>query len=140
MYFCYFVLSPIGKCGALHLNKLESFFTQGCNVLSLVKTGPVVLENRMKMLKVCNNDDDGRRTNLTWAFDLGELKITWPISTNLGTTYSKVTCILIVCSNEGPTPFIIGDKRQIVKIHSQLLKPPSQESRLIPFKLYTNHP
>ena len=65
-------------------------FTQGCFVLSLVKIGPVVLEKKMKMWKVYdnnnNNDDDNDRQRtedkfwlekLTWAFGSGELKMGW---------------------------------------------------------------
>ena len=41
--------------------------TQGCFVPSLVEIGPVVLEKKMKMWKVYDNDnndnDDGQRTN-----------------------------------------------------------------------------
>ena len=41
--------------------------TQGCFVPSLVEIGPMVLEKKMKMWKVYdnndNNDDDGQRTN-----------------------------------------------------------------------------
>ena len=39
---------PLEKGGALHLNTLESLFSQGCFVLSLVKIRPVDLE-KMKM-------------------------------------------------------------------------------------------
>ena len=52
----------------LHLNKLESPFTQECFVPSLVEIGPVVLE-KMKMWKVYNandnddNNNEGQRTN-----------------------------------------------------------------------------
>ena len=57
-------------------------FTQGCFVPSLVEIGPVVLEKKMKMWKVYENDDGQRRRTtdkfwsekLTWAFGSGELK------------------------------------------------------------------
>ena len=38
-------------------------FTQGCFVQSLVEIGLVVLEKKMKMWKVYDNNDDGQRTN-----------------------------------------------------------------------------
>ena len=45
MHYHYFAnYLPLEKGGALHLNKLESPFTQGCIVPSLVEIGPVVLE------------------------------------------------------------------------------------------------
>ena len=48
---------------ALHLNP----FIQGCFVPSLVEIGPVVLENKLTMWKVYENDDDdnddGQRTH-----------------------------------------------------------------------------
>ena len=59
------------KGRALHLNKLESPLPIDdlCEVW-LVEIGPVVLEKKMKMLKVYDNDnndnndnDDGQRTN-----------------------------------------------------------------------------
>ena len=51
---------------------------------SLVEIGHVVLEKKIKMWKVyddnnndannVNDDNDRQRTNLTWAFGSGELK------------------------------------------------------------------
>ena len=51
---------------ALHLKKLEFFFTKECFVPSLVEIGPVVLEKKMKMWKVYdddnkNNDNNGKQ-------------------------------------------------------------------------------
>ena len=73
MYFRYLCnYLPLAKGGAFHLNKLESPSTQGYFVPSLVEIGPVVLEKKMKMWKVYDNDDnddndnnndDGQRTN-----------------------------------------------------------------------------
>ena len=58
-------------------------YTQGCVVPRWVEIGPVVLEKKMKMWKVYDNDDDnddGQQTKLTWAFGSGELKsIFWKI-------------------------------------------------------------
>ena len=61
---------PLEKGMALHLNKTWIPFTQGYFVQSLVEIGPVVLEKKMKMLKVYDNanddddnDNDGQRTN-----------------------------------------------------------------------------
>ena len=55
-------------------------FTQECFVPNLVEIGQVVLEKKMKMWKVYDNDninddenDDGQRTK--FAFGSGELKI-----------------------------------------------------------------
>ena len=47
--FCQCILAisyylPLEKGGALHLNKIESPFTQDCFVPSMVDIGPVVLE------------------------------------------------------------------------------------------------
>ena len=54
---------PLKKGMALHLNKLEfNSHTQGCFVPSLVKIGTEVLEKKMKMCKVYDNDD-GQWTN-----------------------------------------------------------------------------
>ena len=48
---------------------------------SLVEIAQVVLEKKMKMWKVYDNsnkdDNNGQRTNLTWAFASGELKRTY---------------------------------------------------------------
>ena len=52
MYLCYFlIISPWKKGGALHSNKLKSPSSNGCFVVSLVESGPVILEN--KIFKVC---------------------------------------------------------------------------------------
>ena len=84
MYFRYFCNNlPFEMGWVLHLNKLDSPFTQGCIVTSLVENGPVVLEKKMKMWKVYRQTDGrtDRRTDdrwsekLTWAFSSGELKI-----------------------------------------------------------------
>ena len=56
-YLCNYL--PLEKGGALHLP-----FPQGCFVPSLVEIGPVVLEKKMKMWKVYDNDnDDGQQTD-----------------------------------------------------------------------------
>ena len=67
MYYGYYVIiSPWKRVGVLQLNKWIPF-TQGSFVSSLVKTGPVVLGERMKMWKVYNDNngrqqtDDGRQ-------------------------------------------------------------------------------
>ena len=72
---------------ALYLNKLESPFTQGYFVPSLVEIGPVVLEKKVKMLKVYKWTDrqmdeqiDRWSEKLTWGFSSGELKIKWKTS------------------------------------------------------------
>ena len=76
-------LSPLGKGRGPSFEQTWIPFTQGCFVPSLVEIGPVVLEKKMKMWKVYDNDDndnnndDGQRTNLTWAFGSGELKKQW---------------------------------------------------------------
>ena len=56
---------PLRKGGALHLNNLESPLPKDL-VASLVEIGPVVLEKKVKMWKVYdnNNNDDGQRTNI----------------------------------------------------------------------------
>ena len=68
---------------ALHLNKLESPFTLGCFVSSLVEIGPEVPEKivNCKVYDDNDDDDDGQRTtdkfrseNLTRVFASGELK------------------------------------------------------------------
>ena len=46
---------------ALHLYKLKFPSTLGCFVPSLVEIGPVVLEKKMKMCKVYNNNNNYRK-------------------------------------------------------------------------------
>ena len=67
---------PLEMGVALHLNKLEFPFSQGCFVPSLVEIGPVTLENKMKMWKITDRRsdhrsdgqrDDRRSKMLTWA-------------------------------------------------------------------------
>ena len=62
MYFSYFeIISPLEMGGALHFP-----LTQGCFVPSLIEIGPMVLEKKMKMCKVYDNNNDndyGLRTN-----------------------------------------------------------------------------
>ena len=75
MFFCYFVIIPppwkrVGPCIWTNLN----LFTQGCIVPSLVEFGSMVLEKKMKMWKVYdndnNNDDDGQRTSFDQKISL----------------------------------------------------------------------
>ena len=60
--FCIYL--PLEKGGDLHLNNLTSL-TRECFVPSLVEIDPVVLEKKMKLLKVYNNNDndDGQWIN-----------------------------------------------------------------------------
>ena len=48
-------------------------FTKRCFVPSLVESGPVVQEKKMKMWKVYNNDDDGQRINFNQKSSLEPL-------------------------------------------------------------------
>ena len=66
------LLSPFGKGRDPSFEQTWIPFTQGCFVPSLIEIGPVVLEKKMKMWKVYDNDDndnddnddnDGQRTN-----------------------------------------------------------------------------
>ena len=63
MYFPYFVIISAWKgCGP----SFEQTFTQGCFVPSLVETDTVVLEKKMIIWKIYDNndiDDDGQQTN-----------------------------------------------------------------------------
>ena len=73
MYFRYLCnYLPLAKGRAPLFEQTWIPFTQGCFVPSLVEIGPVVLEKKMKMWKVYDNDDDdndnddnddGQRTN-----------------------------------------------------------------------------
>ena len=78
MYFCYIVIISPWKGWTLSYEQTWIPFTQGCFVPSLVEIGPVVLEKKMKMWKVYDNndyDDDGQRTILIRkAFGSCELK------------------------------------------------------------------
>ena len=47
LYFCYFVIIPLKKGGALHLNKLESLSLKD----ALVEIGSAVLEKIFKFLQ-----------------------------------------------------------------------------------------
>ena len=82
MYICYFIkfLSPLGKGRGPLFKQTWILITQVCFVLNLIQIGQVVLEKKMKMWKVYDNDninddenDDGQRTK--FAFGSGELKI-----------------------------------------------------------------
>ena len=68
---------PLEKGVALHLYKLNPS-TQKCFVSSLVKIGAVVWRKRFKCEKFTDRltTDDRRSEKLTWAFGIGELKIT----------------------------------------------------------------
>ena len=59
MYFRYFVIIPPPLVNGRGLSFEQTWipFTQGCFVLSLVEIGSVVLEKKMKMWKVYDNDD-----------------------------------------------------------------------------------
>ena len=65
MYFHYLIIiSPWKKEGPFIYKKSWISFIQGWFVPSLAEIGPVVLEKKMKMCKVYDNDDeDGQRTN-----------------------------------------------------------------------------
>ena len=64
MYFHYFVIiSPWKKGRGPSFEQTRILITQECFVLSLVEIGPVVLEKKIKMWKVYdNNYDDGQQT------------------------------------------------------------------------------
>ena len=65
---------------------------------SLVEIDPEVLEKKMKMWKVYDNDDyndDGQRTNLTWAFGSGEQKINTPNKYNVSIISEKLSYITV---------------------------------------------
>ena len=72
MYFRYLVIIFLGKWLGPSFEQTWIPFTQGCFVPSLVEIGPVVLEKKMDMWNVYDNDnnddndnnnDDGQRTN-----------------------------------------------------------------------------
>ena len=56
------IISPWKKAGP-SFEQTWIPFTQGCFVPSLVEIGPVVLEKKMKLWKVYDNDNDGERTH-----------------------------------------------------------------------------
>ena len=77
------LLSPLGKEHGPSFKQTSFPFTQGCFVPSLVDIGSVVVEKKMKMLKVYRwtdrrtdrrMTDDRRSDKLTRAFSLGDLK------------------------------------------------------------------
>ena len=88
MYFHNFVIiSPWNRAGSFIWINLNPF-TQGCFVPSLVEIGQVVLEKKMKMWQVYDNNDDDNKDSTTttdkfWseklnlAFSSGELKNAW---------------------------------------------------------------
>ena len=88
----------------IHLNKLESPFTQECFVPSLVEIGPVVLE-KMKMWKVYDNnnddnDDDEKADKfwsekLTWSIGSVELKINNYFNPSMGLIRRWWTTIIL---------------------------------------------
>ena len=51
---------PFGKGRGPSFEQIWIPFSEGCFVTSLVEIGSVVLEMKMKMWKVYNNDDDGQ--------------------------------------------------------------------------------
>ena len=55
MYFCYIVITPLGKGRGPLFEQIWIPFTQRCIVPSLVEIGPVVLEKKMKTWKVYYN-------------------------------------------------------------------------------------
>ena len=59
----------------LHLNKQESPSPKDALIqVCMVEIGLMVLEMKMKMWKIDNNNDDvGRQTNCAWTFGSGEL-------------------------------------------------------------------
>ena len=72
---CIFIIllfSPLEKGQATSFEQIKIPFNQGCFVPRSIKIGSVVLEKKMKMWKVYddndnddndNNDDDGQRTS-----------------------------------------------------------------------------
>ena len=89
--FCRCFFAIISPC------KREWFFiwAQGCFVPSLVETGLMVLEKKIKMWKVYNNDndDDGQRKKLTWAFGSGKLKSTRNVKYLMGKRVVFLACL-----------------------------------------------
>ena len=78
MYFRYFVIiSPWKRTGPL-FEQICNPIIQGCFVPILVEIGPVVLEKKMKMGKVYDNDanDDGLRIKFDQKSSL-ELRLRW---------------------------------------------------------------
>ena len=70
MYFRYFVNSSLGKRWGPSFEQIWFPLAQECSVPSLVEVGLVVLEKKMQMWKVYDNDGQ----KITWAFGSGELK------------------------------------------------------------------
>ena len=64
-YFIHMKLSPLGKGRGPSFEQTWIPLIHGCFVPSLVEICPVVLEKKMKMWKIYDNDnnDDGQRTN-----------------------------------------------------------------------------
>ena len=82
MYFHYFVIIPLGKGRGPSFEQTWIPFTQECFVPSLDEIGPVVLEKKMKMWKVYDdNNDDNDGQQLT--FGSGELKTQFDIDRNV---------------------------------------------------------
>ena len=72
MHFRYFVIIPLGKWRGPSFEQTWIPFTQGCFVPSLVEIGPVVLDKKMKMWKVYDNDNnnDRQQTNFDQKYSL----------------------------------------------------------------------
>ena len=69
------VFSPLGKGRGHSVEQTWIPISQGCFVPNLVEIGPVVLEKKMKMLKVNKQTTDNRRSEkLAWVFSSGEHK------------------------------------------------------------------
>ena len=79
MYFCYFtIISPWKRAGSFIWTNLNPLHP-GCFVPSLVEIDTVVLEKKMKMWKVYNNDNnniDRQQTNLIRKAHLS-LRLRW---------------------------------------------------------------
>ena len=83
VFFAFSKLFPLCKGQGPSFEQNWIPITQLCFVSSLVEIGPVVLEKKMKMWKVHNQQDRQTMDNrwsekLTWAFSSGELKTIVP--------------------------------------------------------------
>ena len=69
MYFRYFVIISPWKGRGPTFEETWIPSTQGCFVPSLVEIGPVVLEKKMKLWKVYDDDDDNDNDGQRTKFD-----------------------------------------------------------------------
>ena len=75
--FAFSLLSPIEKKGGASFDQTWIPFTLKCFLPSLIEIDPVVLEKKMKMWKVYdnNNDDDEQQTHFNQkSFGSGKLR------------------------------------------------------------------